>query len=89
MAGCGDDQFAPEAVVVRHTFTKSCSCDSTQTVLPSVGYHVSCLFSVLSWNSWLTLSFSLISSPVRGFRASARRLRSAARTVERTSYGTH
>ena len=54
------------------TLTKSCSWDNTHTVRLSVGYHVSCLSRDLSWNSWLKLSFSLISVPDTGFRAAAR-----------------
>ena len=46
-----------------HTFTKSCSCSSTHTVLRRVGYHVSCLSSEGTRKIWLTLSFSLISVP--------------------------
>lgn len=52
-----------------HTLTKSCSCESTHIVLRSVGNQVSCLSNDGSWNSWLMLSFSLISSPVSGFLA--------------------
>ena len=45
-----------------HTFTKSCSCSRTHTVLRRVGYHVSCLSSEGTRKIWLTLSFSLISA---------------------------
>ena len=51
-------------LVYIHTFTKSCSCSSTHTVLRRVGYHVSCLSSEGTRKIWLTLSFSLISVPV-------------------------
>src|SRR5882762_4653732 len=51
------------------TLTKSCSCDRTHIVFRNVGYHVSCLSSEGSWKNWLTLSFSLISSPPSGFLA--------------------
>jgi hypothetical protein len=56
-----------------HTFTKSCSCSSTHTVLRRVGYHVSCLSSEGTRKIWLTLSFSLISVPVNSLFAADQR----------------
>ena len=55
-----------------HTFTKSCSCSSSHTVLRRVGYHASCLSKERTRKIWLTLS-SLISVPFNSLFAVGQR----------------